>query len=107
MVGKFCELVDVAFNAPDETFELRQDFVHIRGDFRHGPRKNIEIIVAVHFKFAEFRPERSITRSCVGKRVPRCRRTPWTCLPRGTDAIKLVLLLELSDFSLQPFFRET
>src|SRR5258708_12381559 len=50
------ELVDVAFDAPDVAFELRQNLVDVGGNFRHGARKNIEIVVAVHFEFAEAGP---------------------------------------------------
>ena len=52
-MSEFGELVDVALDAPDETLQLREDFIHVGGDFGHGSGENVEIVVTIHFQFAE------------------------------------------------------
>ena len=51
------EFVDVAFDATDVALQLRQDFVDVGGNFRHGAREDVEIVVAIHLQFAEIGPE--------------------------------------------------
>src|SRR5579863_4051379 len=103
---EFRELVDVAFDTTDKSFELRKHFVYVGGDFRHRTRKDIEIVVAVHFQFAEIGPEGSVARGRIRECLPCCRWTPRTRLSRRADAIEFVLLLEFANFALQPFLRE-
>ena len=86
------EFVDVAFDAPDKPFQLRQ---------------NIEIVVAVHFQFTEFRPEGLIARSRAGKHPWRRPRAPWSGAAVRADAVELIFLLKLRDLALQPFLRKT
>src|SRR6266403_2920 len=102
------EFINVALDATDEPFELREYFVHIRRNFRHRSRQDVEIVVAVHLQFAELRPERRLPRSCACQHLRRLRWLPWPLA--GTvvaDAVEFVLLLKLSDFALEPFLRET
>jgi len=49
MMGEFCEFVDVAFHAADKSLKLREHFVYVGGNFGHGARQNIEVVVAIHF----------------------------------------------------------
>ena len=53
VVGELGELVDVAFDAIDVALELREDFVDVGGNFGHGAGEDVEIVVAIHFEFAE------------------------------------------------------
>src|SRR5215472_6531459 len=43
MVCEFGEFVDVAFDAVNVVFQLREDFVDIGGNFGHGTRKDVEV----------------------------------------------------------------
>ena len=54
---QLCEFVDVTLDAPHKAFELHQDFFHIGRYLRHRPRQYVEIVVAVHFEFAEIGPQ--------------------------------------------------
>ena len=105
MMRQLREFVDIAFDAPDKPFQLREYLVDVRRDLGHRPRQNIEVVVAIHFQFAEFGPERRV--ACRGTR-----KHLWSGLgipgPLGgavvADAVKFVLFLKLSDFALQPLF---
>src|SRR5260370_9541022 len=98
------ELVDVALDAPDVAFQLGQNFVYVGGNFRHGARKNINVVVAVHFQFAEVRPERGIAGRGAAEPLRSGRRSPSPGVSRGADAIELVLFLEIGDLAVQPLF---
>ena len=107
MVRKFGELVDVAFDSADESAHLREDFVDVGRNFRHGTGENVDVVVAVHFEFAEFGPERSVARCGAGKHLRRRSGRRRERTARGIDAIEFVFFLELGDFALQTFFGET
>src|SRR5882724_1859087 len=66
MVSEFGEFVDIAFDAPDEAAHLGEDFVYVGGNLGHGARENVNVVVTIHFEFAEFRPEGSVARGGVG-----------------------------------------
>ena len=106
MVSEFGEFVDIAFDAPDEAAHLREDFVYVGGNLRHGTRENVDVVVTIHFQFAEFRPEGSVARGRVGQHLRRWRSALRKRPTSGIDAIEFVLFLELGDFALQAFFRE-
>src|SRR5207248_1833630 len=95
------EFVDVSFDAPDEAFELREDFIDVRGNFRHGAREDVDVVVAVHFKLAEIGPERRIARGSAGEALWRGGRSPRLGTARRADAVVFVLFLELGNFSVQ------
>ncbi len=101
------EFVDIAFDAADEPFQLRKYLVDVRRNLGHRTRKNIEIVVAVHFKFAEFGPERRVACSRAREHLRRRLGIP-RCLGGAivADAVKLVLFLEFGNFALQPLFRK-
>ena len=106
VVREFCELVDIAFDASDEPAELREDFVYVGGNFRHGARQDVHVVVAIHFEFAEFGKERRIAGGCAGEHLPRRLQRLFRNRPARTKFVVLVLFLELGDFALQAFFRK-
>ena len=107
MVSEFGELVDVAFDSSDEAAHLREDFVYVGRNFGHGARKDVDVVVTIHFELAEFRPEGSIARGGVGEHLRRWSRVLRKRPTRGINPIEFVLFLELGDFALQAFFRKT
>ena len=54
VVRELREFIDVGIHAAHEAFELREDFGDVRGNFGERARQNVEIVVAIHFQFAEF-----------------------------------------------------
>src|SRR5262245_15257016 len=52
VVGKLCKFVDVAFDAANEAAELRKNLVDVGGNFGHGARQDVDVVVAIHFQFA-------------------------------------------------------
>ena len=106
MVSEFGEFVDIAFDAPDEAAHLGEDFVYVSGNFCHRTRENVDVVVTIHFQFAEFRPEGSVARGRVGQHLRRWRSALRKRPTSGIDAIEFVLFLELGDFALQAFFRK-
>jgi hypothetical protein len=77
MVGQLRKFVDVAFYAAYKAFQLRQYFVHVGGDFRHGPRQDVEVVVPVHLQFPELFPKRAFTRGSVVQYLLGLLRSPW------------------------------
>ena len=53
MMGEFGELVNVGVHAAHEAFELGEDFGDVGGNFGERARKDVEVVVAVHFELAE------------------------------------------------------
>src|SRR6266852_2388777 len=98
------ELVDVAFDAADETFELGQDFVDVRGNFRHGAGENVEVVVAIHFQYAEIGPEGAVAGGRAGQALRSLRGAPRAGVARRADAVELVFFLELGNFAVQALF---
>src|SRR5713101_5508240 len=102
------KFINVALDATDKPFELREHFVHVRRNFRHRSRQDVEIVVAVHLQFAELRPERRLSGGRTRQHLRRLRWFPWPlAVAAVADAVEFVLLLKLSDFALEPFLRET
>ena len=54
VVRELGEFVDIGIDAAHETFELREDFRDVCGNFRERARKNVDVVVAVHLELAEF-----------------------------------------------------
>ena len=106
MVRQLSELVDVAFDASDVALQLREHFVHVSGDFRHGARQNIEVVVAVHFQFAEIGPEGGVAGRRTSEPLRRCVGIPVCGFGLGTDTVEFVFFLEFGNFALQAFFGE-
>ena len=107
MVGEFGEFVDVTFDAADEARELGEYFVDVGGDFRHGTGQNVEVVVAVHFEFAELGPDGRVTRGDAGEHLRRGIRVPRGAGHAGrADTVEFVFFLKFADFALEAFFRE-
>ena len=106
VVRELGEFVDVAFDAADVAFELRQHFVDVGGNFGHGAGEDVEIVVAIHLEFAEVveklaRPRRRWLSNLLSGGV-----RPRHGGAGGADAVELVFFLEFVDFALQAFLGE-
>src|SRR5215831_32101 len=106
VVRELCKFVDIAFNSANETAKLREHFVDVSGDFGHGARQDIDVVVAVHFQFAEIGPEGGVPGGGAGEHL----RSGRGCRSQGTairaDAVKFVLFLKFVDFALEALFRK-
>ena len=104
---EFREFVDIAFDAANEPAHLRKHFVDVGRNFRHRTRQDVDVIVAIHLKFAEFGPERGVARRGVGQHL-RSRRVIRGERPADRiDAIEFILFLEFGHLALQSFFRKS
>src|SRR2546423_1354148 len=104
MMSEFGEFVDVAFDAPDKALELREDLVYVGGNFRHGARENVDVVVAVHLELAEIGPEGRIAGRRAGEALRSGRGSPRLGRARAAEAVVFVFFLELGNLSVQAFF---
>src|SRR5215472_6842318 len=105
MVRELGEFVDVAFDAVNVVFQLCEDFVDIGGNFGHGTRKDVEVVVAIHFEFAELLEIRAFAGGGAGEHFLRLLAGPRRGDLRA-NAIEFVFFLEFVDFAMQALFRE-
>src|SRR5271155_878984 len=108
VVGELGGFVDIGVHTTHEAFELGEDDIDVRGNFSERAGKNIDVVVAVHFQFAEFE-------QVVGSDSGHAQeiRTEGVHLrgmasgdERRLDFAEFVFLLEFGNFSGQAALRE-
>ena len=108
VVRQLGEFINVRIDPAHEPFELGQHHIHVRRNFGQRARQNTEIVVTVHFEFAEFQ---RVTRNHLrhaGERRPEGvhLRRERAGQERWADAAEFVLFLELGNFAGQPALRK-
>ena len=106
MVRELREFVDVALDTADERFQLRQHLIDVRGNLRHGPGEDVEVVVTVHLELAELFEEAFFTGSGAGQKPLPLGIHPGRADLRA-DAVELVLFLKFVDLAVQALLRKT
>ena len=108
VVRELREFVDIGIDAAHETFELRQNFRDVRGNFRERARKNVHIVVAIHLEFAELeqivRHDRRFRLEAAAERVHLRGVASWH--QSDVQAAEFVLVLKFGDFVREAGFRK-